>query len=64
MIRREGWSFRLNATKEALEKISPYTVEVFRNGWPAGIINPHGGTMIATGNVGASENDFIEWCKR
>lgn len=58
----EGWGVRLNPTSEAVDGIQPYRAHVTFNGWPAGIMQPYGGTMMAGDHDGKSTEDaLIEW---
>ncbi|MCK4665088.1 MAG: hypothetical protein KAT68_19625 [Bacteroidales bacterium] len=51
------WKIKLNGHKEEIDNIPPYRCVIEFNGFPAGIINPYGGTIA--GGI-ANEDSFIE----
>lgn len=59
-----GWGFKLNTMKVEIENVQHGSVMVYRNGFPVGIIDAGGGSIIAMGSeVGGAEQAFIEWCE-
>jgi hypothetical protein len=58
-----GWGILMNPTKEKRADVPPFTAIVFRNGFPAGIVNLAGGTVVASGEVGDAEQELLEWVK-
>ena len=61
------WRVAVNGHKEAIKEsggreVPPYHAYVEYNGWPAGFLNPRGGT-IAAGSC-ANEDAFIEAINR
>lgn len=55
----KGWGIELNATREDQKDFKAYSMNIWWNGFPAGIIDPGGG-VIAVGGL-ANENSLIEW---
>lgn len=58
----DAWWFALNGHGEPTKcskgtEVPPFTVYVEFNGWPAGLVDPHGG-VLAAGDA-ANEDTFI-----
>ncbi len=59
----DKWFVALNGRSEPTKSshgsdVPPYSVYIAYNGWPAGIIDPHGG--IIAGGEAANEETFIK----
>ena len=54
----EHWRIKVNAREEPIDDIKPYEMIVWFNGWPAGIVHPVHGGVIAAGAL-ANEDTFI-----
>ena len=59
----KGWAMTLNPTKEKIDNVPPFSLIPYLNGWPAGIIDPGGGCMVASMEGSGTEEDFIAWCR-
>ena len=53
----DRWVVKVNGHREQVESVPPFSALLEFNGWPAGIIDPFGGT-IAAGEL-ANEDTFI-----
>jgi len=56
---QEGWGVKLNPTDAPIDDIQPFAAFVNWNGWPAGVVNPHGG-WIAAGDA-ANQETLRTW---
>lgn len=54
----QSWTIRLNPHQETIDGIGPFEMAISFNGWPAGLIHPTQGGIIAVGSA-ANENTFI-----
>ena len=54
----EHWCIKVNGHMEPIDGIPPHHMMVLFNGWPAGIIHPTDGGVIAAGTL-ANEDTFI-----
>ena len=54
----EHWRIHVNGHMELVDGIKPYEMMVWFNGWPAGIVHPVLGGVIAVGEI-ANEDTFI-----
>jgi len=54
----DQWSIKLNPHDSMLDGIPSYHMAVSYNGWPAGLVSPTKGGVIAAGS-GANEDAFI-----
>lgn len=59
----KGWAMIANTTPSVIDSVQPFSILIFRNGLPYGIIDPFGGTIISVGEPGKSESEFIDWCR-
>lgn len=57
-----GWGVELNATREKKDDLRAYAMNVWWNGFPAGIIDAGGG-VFAAGSL-ANEETFFEWLEQ
>ena len=55
----DQWSITLNGHDTEIDSLPPFYLAVYYNGWPAGIVSPTHGGVIAAG-TSANENAFIE----
>ncbi len=55
----DQWSIKLNPHNTEIDNIPPFHMSVYYNGWPAGVISPTQGGVIAAG-TSANEDAFIE----
>ena len=55
----DQWSIKLNGHDTETDGIPPFLLAVSYNGWPAGIVSPTEGGVIAAG-TSANEDTFIE----
>lgn len=59
-----GFAMTANVTKqqETIDRIPFGHIMVFWNGLPCGMISPYDGILIAMGEHGETEQEFIKWC--
>ena len=55
----EDWSITLNPHDYDVDDIPPFCMAITYNGWPAGLVSPANGGVIAAG-ASANEDAFIE----
>jgi hypothetical protein len=53
-----NWTIRLNGHPRTIQSIPPYHLAIYFNGFPAGIISPLNGGLIA-GGAAANEDRFL-----
>ena len=54
----QHWLIKVNGHEEPINGIKPYEMMVWYNDWPAGIVHPVHGGVIAAGTL-ANEDTFI-----